>query len=88
MITILIGIIFYKFFEGWITKAGTDLRRFVVVAFVLCLILSYVAEEYFGVADITGAFIAGLIISSTPRKDYIISKFDSKAIVVPGKDEL
>ncbi len=31
-------------------------RRFPVLAFVLCLVMAYCAEEFFGVADITGAY--------------------------------
>ena len=47
------------------------------LAFVFCLLISYCAEEFFGVADITGAFIAGLIISNTERAPYIASRFET-----------
>ena len=40
-------------------------------------LMSYIAEVGFGVADITGAFIAGLIISSTQRTQYLASRFDT-----------
>ena len=53
-----------------------NLRRYPVLAFVLCLVMAYCAEEFFGVADITGAYIAGLVISCTPKADYIQSKFE------------
>ena len=52
------------------------MHRHVIWAFALCLLLSYVAETVFGVADITGAFIAGLIISCTKRSNYLAAKFD------------
>ena len=39
--------------------------------------MSYVAEVWFGVADITGAFIAGLIISKTQKTQFLASKFDT-----------
>ena len=47
-----------------------------IIAFVFCLLMSFCAEEFFGVADITGAFFAGLIISCTQRTQYLASKFD------------
>ena len=47
-----------------------------VLAFVLCLLMAYCAEEFFGVADITGAYVAGLVISCTPKSSYIQSKFE------------
>lgn len=72
----IIGFLFYKAFAMWTKKANKDLRRFVIVAFAFCLFLAFAAEHYFGVADITGAFIAGLIISNTQRTKYIASRFD------------
>lgn len=52
------------------------MRRYPVLAFVLCLVMAYCAEEFFGVADITGAYAAGLVISCTPKSTYIQSKYD------------
>lgn len=69
------GFLFYKFYTRWVTP-GQGMHRHVIIAFVFCLAMSYVAEAVFGVADITGAFIAGLIISCTQRTKYLASKFD------------
>ena len=52
-----------------------NLRRFPVLAFVLCLLMAFAAEELFGVADIIGAFAAGLIVANTSKGNYIASKF-------------
>ena len=70
------GFLFYKFYKKWSEKGKKGLQRHVIVAFVFCLVMSYIAEVVFGVADITGAFIAGLIISSTQRSQYLASRFD------------
>lgn len=70
------GVLFYHFYMWWSTHSEKRLHRHVIVAFVFCLLLSYVAEVGFGVADITGAFIAGLVISYTQRTQYLMSKFD------------
>ena len=40
------------------------------------------AEEVFGVADITGAYIAGLIISNVQRSTYLESKFDTMSYLL------
>lgn len=37
--------------------------------------MAFCAEEFFGVADIIGAFSAGVIIATTPKAKYIESKF-------------
>lgn len=47
------------------------------MVFVFCLLLSYCAEVFFGVADITGAFVAGLVVSKTQRTQWLASKFDT-----------
>ncbi|MEE1071555.1 MAG: cation:proton antiporter, partial [Cellulosilyticum sp.] len=56
----VVGIAFYKVFKKWTMKDDEQRRRYVIVAFAFCLLMAYIAEEYFGVADITGAFLAGL----------------------------
>lgn len=71
------GVIFYSLFGKWVNKYEKDLRRFVIVGFVLCLGLSFIAEEIFGIADITGAFIAGLILSGNKESHYIATRFDT-----------
>ena len=43
--------------------------------------MAFIAEVGFGVADITGAFIAGLIISNTSRSAFVASKFDAFLIL-------
>lgn len=76
------GFLFYKLFAKWIDIYKKDLRRFVIIAFVFCLLLSYCAETVFGVADITGAYIAGLIISNTQETKYIASRFETLSYIL------
>lgn len=77
----VVGFGFYKLYNHW-TAEEQDKRRFVVIAFVFCLLLSYIAEEFFGVADITGAFIAGLVISNTVKKEYITQRFETMSYLL------
>lgn len=73
---VAVGFVAIRCFN-WYTKrkADTNLHRYPVAAFVLCLVLAFLAERVFGVADIIGAFAAGLIIGSTSKGNYISSKF-------------
>lgn len=73
----IVGIIFYKLYRRWVDDAQKELHRHTIVAFVFCLLMAFIAEDVFGVADITGAFIAGLIISNVKRSTYLQSKFDT-----------
>lgn len=73
----LAGYLFHWAFIKLDERYQRDLRRFVILAFVFCLLLSFCAEEFFGVADITGAFIAGLVISDSNRSNYLNSRFET-----------
>ena len=70
----VVGFIFYKLYKNWVDKANKEKHRHTIVAFVFCLLMAYIAEDIFGVADITGAFIAGLIISNVQRSTYLENK--------------
>lgn len=76
VLVLVVGIVVKKAMDWYIANVhSTDLQRYPIFAFILCLILSFCAEEFFGVADITGAFAAGLIISTTSKAKYIELKF-------------
>lgn len=73
----LLGFLFYKVYKKWTDYYHRDLRRFIIAAFVFCLLMSYCADRFFGVADITGAYISGLIISGTGVKQYVARRFNT-----------
>ena len=62
----------------WMLKRqhGWASHRNSVFAFVLCLVMAYCAEKFFGVADITGAYAAGLAVACTPKGTYIQTKYN------------
>lgn len=76
------GLVISVLFNKWTSKYNVDKRRFVIFAFVICLLLSYTAEEFFGVADITGAFIAGLVLSKNNERNYIQNRFETVSYVL------
>ncbi|MDE5802496.1 MAG: cation:proton antiporter [Lachnospiraceae bacterium] len=73
---IVAGFLFYKVYKYWMSNADRMRRRHVIAAFVFCLLMAYLSERLFGVADITGAYIAGLIISNVGESEYLLGKFD------------
>lgn len=73
--SILIGLFLSKNITKWMDKTEKGLRRYTIFAFALCLLLAFVAEKFFGVADITGAFIAGVILSNSPKSPYLDRRF-------------
>ncbi len=71
------GLLLHKFIGKVTGGPGRDRRRHAVLSLALCMLFAYLAEELFGVADITGAYVAGVIISNTSRVTYITSKCES-----------
>ena len=73
----VVSFLAHKFF-CWLMALwpGRERRRYPVLAFVLCLLMAYCAEEFFGVADITGAYAAGLAVACPPKGTYIQSKYN------------
>jgi len=70
----IVGVGSYYFFQ-WLSKREERQRRVPIISLAFCLILAFVAEE-FGVADITGAYIAGLILCNTVQSDYIARRIE------------
>lgn len=69
--------VFYVIFKYWLDRDAKHKRRYVIATFSFCLFLAYISETFFGVADITGAFIAGLTLSPLNKKFYIEDKLDT-----------
>jgi Kef-type K+ transport system membrane component KefB len=70
------GIVIYKIFNWQCKKLGQK-RRIPIMAFVFCLLLAFISEDWFGVADITGAYLAGIILANTIGAEYISKKFET-----------
>ncbi len=77
------GFILYKIFKK-IDMRHPHTRRIPILGLAFCLGLSYVAEKYFGIADITGAFVAGIILCNIRDSEYIAEKMDINSYMIFG----
>ncbi len=77
VISFLFGALACRGFNWWFSRYDRDKKRFVIVALSMCLLYAYIAEDFFGVADITGAYIAGVIFAKTPRVAYLQYRFET-----------
>lgn len=80
---IVFGFLFYKLFKKADSR-WTHTRRIPIMGLALAFIMSYVAQKFFGVADITGAYIAGVILCSTKDSNYIQRKMDVNQYMLFG----
>lgn len=78
-----VGFICYKVFS-WVDQKYPHTRRIPIAALALCFTLSYVAERYFGIADITGAYVAGIILCSMRDSHYVDEKVDINSYMLFG----
>lgn len=62
IVAIGFGYLLVKLFNH-INKVKPNVHRVPIYSLVVCFLYAYVAEEVFGVADITGAYIGGAILS-------------------------
>ena len=81
----VVSFLAHKFF-CWLMALwpGRERRRYPVLAFVLCLLMAYCAEEFFGVADITGAYVAGLVLSNLRDSHDIERRLDVNSYTLFG----
>jgi len=70
VLSLVLGIIIYKAFKFYDDRHAHT-RRIPIIAITLCFIMAFVAEKYFGIADITGAYIAGIILCNVRDAEYI-----------------
>lgn len=75
ILALVLGIIIYRIFK-WLDQLYPHTRRIPIFGFVLAFAMAYVAEKFFGIADITGAYVAGIILCSIDDSEYIARKVD------------
>lgn len=80
---VIVGFISYKIFK-WMDSKYPHTRRIPIAGLAYCLALSYIAERYFGIADITGAYVAGIILCSIKDSEYIARKMDVNSYMLFG----
>ena len=79
---ILAGFGLSKCFK-WIDKRWPEHHRIPVFSLAVCFAYSWIAEEIFGFADITGAFLAGVVLSTDHRASvYTDSKVEVNTYTV------
>ena len=71
---LVVGLVMYRVFLKMEEKWHHH-RRIAIYAVAFAFLMSYVAERYFGIADITGAYFAGIVMCRlSSARDYVASK--------------
>ena len=72
---LLLGVLSLRFLMI-LSQRRPRAHRLPIFAIALCFFYSYAAQKWFGVADITGAYVAGLVLSTAAARNYIDSKIE------------
>lgn len=83
LFSIVIGIVIYYVFK-FLDARWPHSRRIPIFGLTLCFAMAYIAEKYFGIADITGAFVAGIILCNIKDSEYIAEKMDISSYMLFG----
>ncbi|MCR5108206.1 MAG: cation:proton antiporter [Lachnospiraceae bacterium] len=81
--SVVIGFLFYRLFNR-ADMRFPHTRRIPIAGLALCFAFAYIAERFFGIADITGAYVAGIILCSLHDSDYIARKMDVNSYMFFG----
>lgn len=83
ILAVLVGFILYKIFK-MLDNRYPHTRRIPIISLAMCFAFAYIAEAWFGIADITGAYVAGIILCSIHDSDYIDKKIDINSYMLFG----
>lgn len=81
--SIIIGFLLYKLFK-LLDKRFFHHRMIPIFGLALCFTMAYCAEKFFGIADITGAYVAGIILCNLRDAEYIAGKMDISSYMLFG----
>lgn len=71
----IVGFAVYKYFKHLSKSYEAKMhRRVAIYALAFCFLLAYCAETLFGVADITGAYFAGLLLCNLANVQKYVSR--------------
>ncbi|MGN0380107.1 MAG: cation:proton antiporter [Butyrivibrio sp.] len=78
-----IGFLLYKLCS-FLDKKFPHTRRVTIFSIAICFGLAYVAEKFFGIADITGAYVAGVILCNIEDADYVDKRIGQSSYLFFG----
>lgn len=79
----VVGYLCYRLFNA-LDRRYPHRRRIPIFGLALCFAMAFAAEKFFGIADITGAYMAGIILCSIRDSDYIAEKTDISSYMIFG----
>lgn len=83
VLALVLGGVLYKLFQK-LDARYPHTRRIPIISLALCFFFAYAAEKFFGIADITGAYVAGIVLCSIKDSNYIEEKMEVSSYMIFG----
>ncbi len=74
----VVGFLVHKIM-GFLDARYPHTQRITIYSLAFCLFMSYAAEQWFGIADITGAYVAGIVLCTIKDASYVEKKIDTSS---------
>lgn len=78
---ITIGLGLHYLFK-FMARRNPHTRRLSIFGLISCFFFAWFAEKLFGVAAITGSFLAGMMLSNMPESEYVERRVDMSAYMI------
>ena len=81
LVAVGIGLVIHYVMK-WLDARNPHTQRITIVSIAFCFAMAYIAEQYFGIADITGAYIAGIVLCTMQDAPYVERRVDISNYVI------
>ena len=81
LVAIGVGVVIH-FAMKWLDKRNPHTQRITIVSMAFCFAMAYIAEQYFGIADITGSYIAGIVLCAMDDAPYVERRVEISNYVI------
>lgn len=81
VVALVVGIIAHYTFR-YMNKVFGNKRRMSILSLGTCFLMAYIAERFFGITDITGAYFAGIMFCNLPMGEYVEEKVNVASYLI------
>ena len=78
---LIVGFIVHKIMD-FLDERFPHTQRIPIYSLAFCFFMAYSAQRWFGIADITGAYVAGIVLCTLKDASYIEKKIDISGYMI------
>ena len=81
VVALVVGYLVYRIMS-FLDERNPHTQRIPIYSLAFCFLMAYSAEKWFGIADITGAYVAGIVLCTIKDASYIEKKVDVSGYMI------